>query len=240
VPLGSLEQHGQHLPLFTDSLIGEELAVRVEAALPDTVLLVPMQWLGSSHHHLKFPGTISLPSDLYIDVVSHICECILAAGFERIFLQLSHGGNDVPCQEVINRLGLKHRDQRKFWLASAGWWSLADDVLRLPEMATQRSTHACEYETSMVLALAAHLVDMKAAKGEQPWLESQFYFPDLTTTRRSKVNVSLPMEQMTRTGAMGRPDLATAEKGRTLFDAISARVIAFVREFAAWPRPRLE
>jgi len=107
-------------------------------------------------------------------------------------------------------------------------------------METERSTHACEYETSMVLALRADLVDMTRARGQQPRLESRYYFPDLTTTRRSKVNVSLPMEHMTGTGAMGRPDLGTAEKGRRLLDAVGARVVDFVREFATWPRPRLE
>lgn len=240
VPLGSLEQHGRHCPLLTDSMLGEEMAARVEAALPDTVLLLPVQWLGSSDHHLKFRGTISVPSALYIDIVCHICECLLAAGFGRIFLHLSHGGNDVPCQEVINRLGLKYRDRRDFWIASAGWWSLADDVLRLPEMATVRSTHACEYETSMVLALRADLVDLTQARGEQPRLESRYYFPDLTTTRRSKVNVALPMEYMTSTGAMGRPELATVAKGDTLLNVIAAKIIDFVREFSTWPQTRLE
>lgn len=239
VPLGSLEQHGRHCPLLTDSLLGEAMAARVETALPETVLLLPVQWLGSSDHHLKFPGTISVPSALYIDMVCHICECILAAGFGRIFLHLSHGGNDVPCQEAINRLGLKHRDRPGFWIASAGWWSLADEVLQTG-METARSTHACEYETSMVLALRADLVDMAQARGQQPWLESRYYFPDLTTTRRSKVNVSLPMEQMTGTGAMGRPDLATAAKGERLLEAISAKIIDFVREFATWSQPRME
>lgn len=240
VPLGSLEQHGRHCPLLTDSMIGEALAARVEAALPETVLLLPGQWLGSSDHHLKFPGTISVPSSLYIDIVCHICESILAAGFTRIFLHLSHGGNDVPCQEVIYRLGLKHRDRRDFWIASAGWWALADDALHLPEMETARPTHACEYETSLVLALRADLVDMSQAKGEQPYLQSRYYFPDLTTTQTSKVNVSLPMEGMTGTGAMGRPDLGSAAKGNRLLEAISAKIIDFAREFSTWPRPRLE
>lgn len=240
VPLGSLEQHGRHCPLLTDSMLGEEMAKRVEAALPETVLLLPVQWLGSSDHHLKFPGTISVPSALYIDLVCHICECILAAGFRRIFLHLSHGGNDVPCQEVIYRLGIKYRDRQDFWIASAGWWSLADDLSRLPEMETARSTHACEYETSMVLALRADLVDMGQAKGEQPRLESRYYFPDLTTTRPSKVNVSQAMEHATSTGAMGRPDLGTAAKGHRLLQAICEKIIDFVREFATWPRSRIQ
>jgi creatinine amidohydrolase len=237
LPLGSLEQHGQHLPLLTDSIIGGEIAQRVEAALPDDVLLLPTQWLGSSDHHLKFPGTISVPSSLYIDMIAHICECVLSAGFKRIFLLLSHGGNDVPCQEVIYRLSMTHRDRDPFWIASAGYWSLADEAMRLPEMETPRSTHACEYETSMMLALRGELVDMKQAQGKSLRMESKFYFPDFS--QPSKVNIAMPFESMTSTGAIGRPDLGTAQKGHRLLEAISARVIAFVREFAHWERPRM-
>lgn len=240
LPLGSLEQHGQHLPLLTDSLIGGDIAARVEAALPQTVLLLPVQWLGSSHHHLKFPGTISVPSDLYIDMVCHICDCILAAGFKRIVLHIAHGGNVVPGQEVIYRLGLKHRDQTDFWIASAAYWTLAEEDMKLPDMETPRIVHADEYETSMVLALRADLVDMKQAKGKTIWMESKYYFPDYSTPRSSKINVSLPFEHMTSTGAMGHPELATPAKGHKLLEVISARVIDFVREFAHWERPRME
>jgi creatinine amidohydrolase len=240
VPLGSLEQHGQHLPLLTDSMIGGELAARVEAALPETVLLLPMQWLGSSDHHRAFPGTVSLPSDLYIEVVRHTCECILAAGFRRIFLLLSHGGNDVPCQEVIYRLAIKYRTRSDFWIASAGWWLVAAEDLRLPEMTTARPTHACEYETSLMLALRGDLVDMTQAEGRTLWMDSRYYAPDMTTTRASKVHVSLPFEHMTSTGALGRPDLGTEEKGSKLLEAISHRIVEFVREFSRWQRPRMQ
>jgi creatinine amidohydrolase len=237
VPLGSLEQHGPHLPLMVDSLLGGEITSRVEAALPDTVLLTPVQWLGSSDHHLKFPGTISVPSALYIDMIYHVCDCILTAGFRRIFLHLSHGGNDVPCNEVIYRLGMNYRDRYDFWIASAGWWALADDVYRLPEMETARPSHACEYETSMVLALRGELVDLAQARAGGVQVQSRFFATDWTSGRRSKVNVSMPFEHMTETGALGRPDLATSEKGRRLLDVISARVIEFVREFSQWEFP---
>ncbi|MBC7820240.1 MAG: creatininase family protein [Planctomycetaceae bacterium] len=238
VPLGSIEQHGPHCPVMVDSLLGSELAARVEATLPETVLLTPTLWLGSSDHHLTSPGTISVPSALYIEMVSHVCESLLSAGFRRVFLFLSHGGNDVPCQEVIYRLGLKYRERRNFWIASAGWWSLADDVMRLPEMETERSSHACEYETSMVLALRPELVEMSAARGGRVGLESRFCILDPTSGKASKVRVSLPMEHMTETGALGRPDLATPEKGQRLLDTISERVAEFVREFATWPLPQ--
>jgi creatinine amidohydrolase len=240
VPLGSFEQHGQHLPLITDSLLGGVIAERVEAALPETVLLMPVQWLGASNHHLKFPGTVSIPTALYIDMVSHICECLLSAGFVRIFLHLSHGGNDVPCQEVIHRLGLRHRARSDFWIASAGYWALADDAMQLPEMETSRPTHACEYETSMVLAVRADLVDMTQAVGQSVQVDSKYYVASLSGNRRSKVHVALPFEHLTATGAIGRPELGTAAKGERLLDVVSQRLIDFVKEFAFWPRPQVQ
>jgi len=236
VPLGSLEQHGQHLPLCTDSMLGEAVAGRVEAALPETVVLLPMQWLGSSDHHRKFPGTVSVPSSLYIEMVCHLCECLLGGGFARIFLLLSHGGNDVPCREALNRLALEHRDRHDFWIASGGYWAVAEEAMRLPEMATPRPTHACEYETSMVLAERPDLVDMGQAVGHCLTVESAFYRPD--GSGPSQVHVALPFEHLTGTGALGRPELGTAEKGRRLLDAIAARVVEFVREFAHWRRDR--
>jgi creatinine amidohydrolase len=235
VPLGSLEQHGEHLPLCTDSLLGEEIARRVEAALPETVVLLPMQWLGSSHHHLKFPGTVSVPSNLYIELVMHLCECLLGAGFRRIYLLLSHGGNDAPCREALNRLALAHRDEAdKLWIASGGYWAVADQAMRLPEMQTPRATHACEYETSMVLAVRPDLVDTSRAFGDCVQVESRYYQPDGAGT--NKVHVATPFEHLTRTGALGRPDLGTAEKGQRLLTAVVDELVGFVQEMANWKR----
>lgn len=235
VPLGSLEQHGEHLPLCTDSLLGDTIAQRVEAALPETVVLLPMQWLGSSHHHLKFPGTVSVPSNLYIELVYHLCECLLSAGFRRIYLLLSHGGNDVPCREALNRLALAHREEAdRLFLASAGYWALAGEAMRLPEMQTPRTTHACEYETSMVLAVRPDLVDVGRARGDCVVVESRYYRPDGAGSNH--VYVATPFEHLTRTGALGRPELGAAEKGERLLEAVVNELVGFVREFATWER----
>ncbi len=237
IPLGSLEQHGLHLPLFTDSMIGENLAERVEAALPETVVLLPTLWLGSSHHHLRFPGTMSVPSDLYIEMVYQLCQCVLQAGFTRIFLLLSHGGNDVPCREALQRLCHEHRDRQDLWLTSGGWWAVAGDVLKLPEMETPGPTHACEYETSMILSLRPDLVDMPQAEGHLIEVGAKCYRPG--GAGGHDVFVGLPFEQLTRTGALGKPELGTAQKGEQLMDVIANRIIQYVREFAQWERESL-
>ena len=58
VPVAALEQHGRHMPLFTDSLLLGEVIRRVSGAMKDKVLFAPLMWLGNSHHHMDFPGTL--------------------------------------------------------------------------------------------------------------------------------------------------------------------------------------
>ena len=95
MPIASLEQHGHHLPVLTDSMIGGEISRRAEAELGETALFLPMLWLGSSHHHLPF-ATVSLPATLYVEVLKEMIECVMRAGFRRIFVLNAHGGNEVP------------------------------------------------------------------------------------------------------------------------------------------------
>jgi creatinine amidohydrolase len=93
VPLGSMEQHGLHMPFSTDTTIVTELARRVELALAESVLLLPTMWLGHSPHHLAFPGSISVDSRPYADMLKGICHSLVLGGFRHIFLLNGHGGN---------------------------------------------------------------------------------------------------------------------------------------------------
>src|SRR5436853_3017411 len=85
-PIGSLEQHGHHLPLLTDSLIGAEVARRAEAELGDAALFLPTLWVGASDHHRAFPGTVSISNSVYVDVLIDMLESLIGSGFRRIFL----------------------------------------------------------------------------------------------------------------------------------------------------------
>jgi creatinine amidohydrolase len=234
LPIAAVEQHGAHLPVDTDTAVATELGRRVEAALPDKVLLLPTLWAGSSHHHRKFPGTISISSDTYIRVLCDLIESLLAAGSRRIFLLNGHGGNQTPYSEALYRIALAHRDDRpRPWVAAQNYWCLA-----APELAAQtfmespRLAHACEYETSLMLALRPGSVKMELAKGERAARASEFYDP--LEYRPSLVHVAETFEALTPHGALGSPEKATAEKGRKLLDLIADVLVRFVQEFSAW------
>ncbi len=69
-PIAALEQHGRHMPVFTDSLLTNEIVRRVEARIGERVLIAPLQWLGNSDHHMDFPGTMSAPPRVYLDLLA--------------------------------------------------------------------------------------------------------------------------------------------------------------------------
>lgn len=230
LPLAAVEQHGAHLPVSTDADLVSELARRAEAALPEVVALLPALWPGCSHHHLGFPGTLSISSETYIRVLCDLCESLIAGGFTKIFLLNGHGGNHIPFCEALYRLGLAHRG---VWISAQSYWHLASKELAGQDfMQTPRLTHACEYETSMMMALDEGLVDLSKAEGHRCARESAFYDPLSYTP--SRVVTMETFDQMTPGGAMGSPELSTAQKGRRLFDLITPPLVDFLREFSQW------
>jgi creatinine amidohydrolase len=234
VPLGSLEQHGHHLPLLTDSMIGSEIARRAEAELGDQALFLPMLWLGSSHHHRHYPGTVSLSRDVYVQVLVDILESLIDAGFRRIFLLNAHGGNIGPANAAMYDIQLRHRQNiPELWLTFASWFTLAAaQIAAIDELQQKHVTHACELETSMILTSQPALVNLPAARGANIPFASAFYCPD--DSGPSRVSVPRMFEQLSQTGSLGHPEHATAAKGEALYASATREVVAFIREFALW------
>lgn len=238
LPTAATEQHGNHLPVITDTALVSEVARRVEKQLQDQILLLPTFWVGSSHHHTGFPGTMSISSETYVCVLVDLVESLIRTGFRRILLLNGHGGNTVPLQEALYRLNQRHRDDAcEPWVAASAYWTLASKELKSAGfMETPKLTHACEYETSMMLALRENWVKMEKAEGHRCDQGSEFYDP--LSYEPSRVNVVQSFHQLTPTGAMGRPELASAEKGEKLFELVSGAVVRFLQEFEGWKERR--
>jgi len=237
LPLGSLEQHGHHLPLLTDTLIGTEIARRAEAELGEAALFLPPLWVGASDHHRAFPGTVSASNDVYVRLLIDILESlIVSGGFRRIFLLNAHGGNIAPARMALYDVQLRHKTEKPdLWLALGTWWMIAaSQIAALENVAQESVSHACEMETSMILRTRPELVKPEADRsGANIAFESAFYCPDFS--RPSRVDVARTFDQLSATGAFGHPEIATTEKGEALLAAATREVVAFVREFAAWP-----
>jgi creatinine amidohydrolase len=223
-PLAALEQHGRHLPLYTDSMLMGEIARRAELELRDEVLFAPLQWLGNSHHHLDFPGTMSAEPRVYLDLLGGMMENFLAHGFRRLFFLNGHGGNDVPGKQAVFELRQRHRGRADLLLLFATYWNLAPGAAASHPGLTQRVMgHACEWETSMILRLAPQLVKDHAAADEVP-----FGNPFEPASRGWTMNDrSVP-------GHVGDPRSANAEKGEALFQTFTTATVAMLRRVLAW------
>src|SRR5689334_22930583 len=152
--IGSLEQHGHHLPLLTDTMIGTEIARRAEAELKDEALFLPPLWVGASDHHRAFPGTVSISNSVYVDVLIDLLESLIGGGFRRIFLLNAHGGNITPGRMAIYDVQLRHREKADLWMAFSSWWTIAaDQIAAVAGLEQKIVTHACELESSMILRL---------------------------------------------------------------------------------------
>jgi creatinine amidohydrolase len=231
--LAAFEQHGHHLPLLTDTLIGTEIARRAEAQLGDEALFLPTLWIGSSDHHLAFPGTLSLGAEVYVQVLEDMLASLIGGGFRRIFLLNAHGGNINPARMAMYNTHLWHRDKPDLWIAFSSWWQIAaPQIAQIEGLAAKTVTHACEQETSIILRLHPESVRMEKASGAVLPFDSAFYCPD--ESQPSRVEVVRTFDQLTVSGAIAHPEWATAEKGEALLSAASAEVVAFVREFARW------
>lgn len=234
VPLGSLEQHGHHLPLLTDSLIGGEIIARAEQELGDATLFLPMLWLGHSPHHLAFPGSVSLQSKTYIAVLEDMLDSLIGAGFRRILGFNSHGGNMAPAGVAWSNVQMRHAPSRPdLWLGVTSWFSLlrAEDVANLG-LAQTRISHACEWETSQIAAIAPQLVGEERPSAHHD-LGSAFWSSDYSWTGR--IEIARRIEQNSASGAFGFPELATPEKGEALLNLAARELVALVREMATWP-----
>src|SRR5882762_8589022 len=110
-PVAALEQHGGHMPLFTDSLLLGEIIRRVADKLGDHVLVAPLLWLGNSDHHLDFPGTLSSAPRTYLDLLSGLADNMIQHGFRRLVFVNGHGGNEVPGRQAVFELRQRYRQR---------------------------------------------------------------------------------------------------------------------------------
>src|ERR1043166_9500642 len=99
IPIAALEQHGRHMPVFTDSLLLGEVVRRVQAPLKGRVLFAPLFWLGHSHPHIDFPSSMSASPRVYMDCLIDMAETFIVHGFRRIVFLNGHGGNITPSQQ---------------------------------------------------------------------------------------------------------------------------------------------
>ncbi len=227
-PTGSIEQHGPHLPVSTDTICADALAHHGAATVADEVpvLVAPALWAGTSPYHVSFPGRLDVPFTTLVEVYEHLAAAALETGFDVLLLLNGHGGNHNAIGGASKSIGLEHPEVE---VAAVTYFGLAaefvDDVR---DSAPGGMNHAGELETSLMLHLRPDLVRTDRVDGtrlDEPYTHAADDMYD-----RGPLSVHRLEEEYSENGAVGEPAHASAEKGATIFEGLCDEVERLLTE----------
>ena len=232
VPIATIEDHGPHLPIDTDLRLCNAVCEAAVARAADRALLVPSINHGYSPHHMDFPGAITIGAHTLIDYGLDVCKSLAHHGFRTVLIVNGHGSN-TPFVDIIARLAVV---ETGMLAAAVNYWA-APGVRAVAEALRESDkvggmNHACEFETSLYLAIAPELVDMSKAVRELSHRPTENYWTDLIAGD-GPLAMMEPWSALTQSGVMGDPTKATAEKGRRLLDAAANGIVELIDEMRA-------
>lgn len=230
LPIGSVENHGPHLPLGTDLMTAEHIAR--EAADIGQFLLLPVIPVGLSAEHRQFPGTLWIQRPTLVQYVEEVVRSLASHGPRRVVLVNGHGGNTDALEDVCRAL----REERIYAFVFQ-WWQAIRSVVQ--QVCVGSPDHAGDMETSVVLHIApaevrSERITEAEADGAPSW-------------GRSKHGVSIGFDTIdfTRSGATGCPSASTSGKGKRLLETAISTLVSFGSwlsdqdEEALAPRPQI-
>lgn len=225
LPLGAVEQHGPHLPLATDRMVVDHFCQEIDRCLGDEVLILPTVSVGYSKHHDDFAGTLSLTHETLLHQIVETAESVLRSGMTNLLLLNAHGGNEGVAQVALERLG---HDWPGCRIVRTTWWQVASDaLLAISTTGPGGVGHACELETSILLAIAGHLVDTSAIPAREN--KSSFSWDASDMLRRGSATVYRRFADVSSTGVFGDPRAASVEKGKQVSEVVTQRLVELVR-----------
>jgi creatinine amidohydrolase len=222
IPVGSVEQHGLHLPLGADSIQGTEIVKRVVEKLEKEkikVIAAPTIPFGLSRGHMKFPGTITLTPQTLSLVIKEVVHSLYAHGFRKFALVLAHGGNLGILNLTASELSAELPDA---YLIVPNWLPVMEtkypDILHSDRPKDEH--HSGEGETARMLASTPNLVRMDRAKVYYTPADLDPYQPRSYPGPVARARGDRGMKEMTSIGSMGNPTIATKETGEKVYNVI--------------------
>lgn len=239
VPVGSIEQHGPHLPLDVDVVCPTGVAHHTAALIPDELLVMPTQIHGYTGHVMDFPGTINIHYENFIKFMIDIGKSLAYHGFKKIIFLNGHGSNMPNLDLAARRVNIETDAQCIF----TGWWNMLNvDKTFMPSWRESYfpggCAHACELETAVYQYLDGDNVrEDKIADGRILLNEhkSDFAWVDLFAA-----GPGTPVSwtsSYSDTGVLGAAHLATAEKGKRAVDEAAKQLARMITEFRKRPAP---
>lgn len=226
LPVAAIEQHGPHLPLATDSIIGSGI---VDEALqqdnPNVALLaLPLLSIGHSPEHGNFAGTLSLDVATILETWCAVAASVSAAGFRRLVIVNAHGGQ----RSLVDLAAVRLRAEHGLCVARFNYFSLGvpDDLFDREEL--RLGIHGGEIETSLMLHIAPHLV-RKDFVADFSYRDQQRARHDLLSYEKP-VGLGWLSEDLNEQGVVGNAANADAERGRRYLEYLGNSLVSVCEE----------
>jgi creatinine amidohydrolase len=235
-PLGSIEQHGPHLPIVVDSAIemgvlGKALE-KLENEIPAYSL--PCLYYGKSNEHWRFPGTITISAQTLLIVLIEIADSLYRAGFRKLILMNSHGGQ-IQIMEIAARdIHQKYEDFLVFPLFTWRVPNIARELFTEKEL--EYGIHAGDAETSMMLSLLPEQVKMERAVIEYPHGLPE----ESLLSMEGKLPFAWLTNELTQSGVLGDATVATKEKGDRILDSVSDGWVQVIKDVYRFRQPNIK
>jgi creatinine amidohydrolase len=230
LPTASIEQHGPHMPVVTDTLLCGTVAQRAAELAGDAanVIVAPVLPYGNSHHHRPFAGVLSLSSGTYMAAVTEVLEGLVLSGFRRVVVLNGHGGN-TDSNNVVG-LDFVHRLGHDVAIATAAYWDIARAALLDSGMLTNDLIpgHAGRFEAAMVMAIRPDLITAEGLAQTR----------DVTNTKHglfgsmAGATVQVHNAWASGVGYTDNPAAATAAEGEAILEIVVESVAGFLTAFS--------
>ncbi len=233
VPLGTIEEHGNHVPVGADMMMAEDTSRDIAKAWNEQVndppmLVLPAFWSGYSMHLMKaWPGTITVRPRVVLEAMTDIVVSLIDMGFYRIVVSNNHGHHD----GIIRQLARDVADLRNVWIAVFQPTSFcAEKFSQIRKSAPGGAIHGGEFETSILLHYDRP-VDMSKLTNIDHMKYSNKFCPADGWSGSKSVIWSTWGLQPSKTGIYGDPTVASKETGKQVAQAIVENAIEFLKEF---------
>ncbi len=233
-PVGAIEQHGPHLPLIVDAAIGVAVLGKALAKLDSSIpaYALPSLYYGKSNEHWHFPGTITISAQTLLATLTEVAESVYRAGFRKLVLMNSHGGQPQVMEIAARDLHVKYDDFLVFPLFTWRVPNIAGELLTPKEK--QLGIHAGDAETSVMLSILPEQVKMEAAVKEYPTGLPE----DSLLTMEGKLPFAWTTRDLSQSGVLGDPTVATKEKGDRILESVADGWVRVLTDVYAFRQPQ--
>ena len=227
LPVASVEQHGHHLPVGTDTILVDAVArLTGERAEGLPLLTLPPIWTGFSPHHVSFGGTTSVGFDTLHRCLTEVAASAITAGFDAVLLLNGHGGNISVVNGTASSVGADHPEAEL--LALTYFQLAAPFVDEIRESDPGGMGHGGEFETSLMLHLRPDLV--REEQAHVTYRDEPYDDAGREMFVGGPLSVYRPFDAYTHEGQLGDPSLATAAKGHEIYRQLGDAIERVVRQ----------